>query len=299
MLPHIDLYPFSSAREVDERIQGCEILLLNKVRLGREQMAAAPALRLVVLAATGTDNVDLEAARELGITVCNIRDYATPSVVQHVFGLVLALTLRLQEYRDFLLQGEWERSPHFCLLNFPSRELSGRTLGIVGLGRLGRAVSLVGQALGMRVVAARRSGIEHAESPPGVERLPLNALLQVSDVVSLHCPLTPATKHLLNPDTLGLLPPGGIVINTARGDLVNLDALLQALLSGRLGGAGIDVLPEEPPTKSHPLLTVRLPNLIVTPHIAWAAQESRQRALDRVVFAVQEFLAHRPCHRVA
>ena len=155
LLPGIMLYGSSTDNEIDGRLAGCAIVLVNKVRFDRARLAAAPALRLIVLAATGTDNVDLNAARELGIAVANIRNYATPSVVQHVFGLILALTLRLEEYRGLLRGGAWERSPHFCLLDYPTRELAGRTLGIVGYGQLGRAVGAVGQAFGMRVMAAR------------------------------------------------------------------------------------------------------------------------------------------------
>jgi glycerate dehydrogenase len=296
-LPGIELYGSSADHEINSRMAGCEILLVNKVRLDRARLSAVPTLRLIVLAATGTDNVDLVAARELGIAVCNIRNYATPSVVQHVFGLLLALTLRLDEYRQLLQRGAWEQSPHFCLLDFPSRELAGRTLGIVGYGQLGRAVGAVGQAFGMRVLAARSLG------PPGtgpaVARLPLPELLEVADVVSLHCPLTPATRHLINRDALGRMRPGAVLINTARGDLVDGAALLDALRSGHLGGAGIDVLPEEPPVTGHPLLAARLPNLIITPHIAWAARESRQRALNEVVANVRDFLSGGQRNRVA
>lgn len=302
-LPGIALYPSSAAGEIDARIADCEVLLVNKVRLDRTRLAAAPALRLVVLAATGTDNVDLVAARELGIAVSNIRGYATPSVVQHVFGLLLAITLRLGEYRELLQGGAWERSPHFCLLDFPSRELAGRTLGIVGYGQLGQAVGAVGRAFGMRVLAAHRPQAT-ADGPAApvaapVERLALPGLLAAADVVSLHCPLTPATRHLINRESLARMRRDAVLINTARGDLVDPAALVDALRGGRLGGAGIDVLPEEPPAPGQPLLAARLPNLIVTPHIAWAARESRQRALDAVVANVRDFLAGGRHNRVA
>ena len=303
-LPDLELYPSSTEAEVHERTAGCEILLVNKVDLTRERLAAmAPTLKLVALAATGTDNVDLAAARELGIAVANIRNYATPSVVQHVFGLVLALTLRLDEYRQLVRGGAWERSPHFCLLDFPSRELAGRTLGIVGYGQLGQAVGAVGRAFGMRVIAARslRDGAG-GTGPAGtaaVDRLELRELLAIADVVSLHCPLTPATRHLIDGDSLARMRRDAVLINTARGGLVDTDALLAALQGGRLGGAGIDVLAEEPPAPGHPLLAARLPNLIVTPHIAWAARESRQRALDEVVANVRDFLSGGERNRVA
>ncbi|MBL8201147.1 MAG: D-2-hydroxyacid dehydrogenase [Chromatiales bacterium] len=303
-LPDIQLYASSTVEEIDARIAGCEILLVNKVDLDRARLAAAaPTLKLVVLAATGTDNVDLAAARDLGIAVANIRNYATPSVVQHVFGLVLALTLRLDEYRQLLQRGAWERSPHFCLLDYPSRELAGRTLGIVGHGQLGQAVGAVGRAFGMRVIAARslRQGPAGGHPPDAVQvdRLELKELLPVADVVSLHCPLTPATRQLINRESLARMRRDAVLINTARGDLVDTGALLEALQAGRLGGAGIDVLAEEPPVSGHPLLAARLPNLIVTPHIAWAARESRQRALDEVVSNVRDFLSGGQRNRVA
>jgi len=302
-LPDIALYPTTRGSEIAARIADCEILIVNKVDLDRGRLRAAPRLRLVALAATGTDNVDLVAARELGIAVANIRNYATPSVTQHVFGLILALTLRLGEYRQLLERGGWERSPHFCLLDYPSRELAGRTLGIVGYGQLGQAVGSVGRAFGMGVIAARSlrdtaAGPGTADAGP-VERVDLDALLATADVVSLHCPLTPATRHLINAGSLARMRPDAVLVNTARGGLVDTDALLGALRAGRLGGAGIDVLPEEPPAHGHPLLAARLPNLIVTPHIAWAARESRQRALDEVVCNVRDFLSGGQRNRVA
>lgn len=302
-LPEIALYPSSTDEEVDARAAGCEVLLVNKVRLDRSRLEALPALRLACLAATGTDNVDLTAARERDIAVCNIRNYATPSVVQHVFGLLLALTLRLDEYRQLLGRGAWQQSPHFCLLDYPSRELAGRTLAIVGYGQLGQAVGAVGQAFGMRVIAARslRETGDAVLTPATshVDRLALPELLAAADVVSLHCPLTPATRHLINRESLAWMRRDAVLINTSRGNLVDYTALLAALRGGLLGGAAIDVLPEEPPTAGHPLLDARLPNLIVTPHIAWAARESRQRALDEVVTNIRDFLAGGQRNRVA
>ncbi len=304
ILPGITLHPSTRPEELGARIAGCDILVVNKVELGRERLsAAAPKLKLVAVTATGTDNVDLVAARELGIAVANIRNYATPSVVQHVFGLVLALTLRLNEYRALLEQGAWQRSPCFCLLDYPSRELQGRTLGIVGYGQLGQAVGAVGRAFGMQVLAAR--SFRHAPDQPGaadttrVDRLELPELLAVADVVSLHAPLTPSTRHLINRDSLARMRRDAVLVNTARGDLVDTAALLDALRGGRLGGAGIDVLSEEPPRRGDPLLEARLPNLIVTPHIAWAAQESRHRALDEVVSNIRAFLSGGQRNRVA
>ncbi|MCL4792568.1 MAG: D-2-hydroxyacid dehydrogenase [Gammaproteobacteria bacterium] len=303
-LPEIRLFGSSTAAEVRERIAGCEILIVNKVHLDRKLLAANPSLRLVCLAATGSDNIDLHAARELGITVCNIRNYCTASVVQHVFGMLLSLNLHLDEYRRLLADGSWQRSAHFCLLDHPVRELAGRTFGIVGYGELGRAVAQTARAFGMRVLVSHSlrpdAALQNlpADDPP-VERMTLPGLLAVSDVLSLHCPLTPDTRHLINAESLRLMRADAVLINTARGALVDESALLEALRAGRLGGAGIDVLAEEPPASGNPLLEVRLPNLLVTPHIAWAAREARQRALDQVVANVRAFLNGQACNTLS
>ncbi len=295
-LPEIRLHASSRADEVAARIAGCEILIVNKVHLDRELLTATPSLRFVCLAATGSDNIDLRAARELGITVCNIRNYCTPSVVQHVFGMLLNLNLHLEEYRQLVAAGVWQRSPQFCLLDYPAWELAGRTFGIIGYGELGRAVAHVAQAFGMRVLVSRSLRPEAAAQnrptdEPLLARVALPALLARSDVLSLHCPLTPATHHLINAERLALMRPDAVLINTARGALVDELALLAALRAGRLGAAGIDVLAEEPPAAGNPLLDAQLPNLLVTPHIAWSAREARQRALDAVVANVHAFLA--------
>ena len=200
-------------------------------------------------------------------------------------------------------RGAWQQSAHFCLLDYPTRELAGRTLGIVGYGQLGRAVGAVGRAFGMQIMAARslRESSDEVFTPAihDVDRLALPELLATADVVSLHCPLTPGTRHLINRESLGWMRRDAVLINTARGDLVDYAALADALRRGLLGGAGIDVLPEEPPVAGHPLLDARLPNLIVTPHIAWAARESRQRALDEVVANIRDFFAGGRRNRVA
>jgi len=272
---------------VIEAIKDCEIVLLNKLKITAEVMAASPKLRLIALSATGTNNIDLVAAAERGIAVCNIRDYCTPSVVQHVLGTLLMLTHRLREYSRMAVDGTWSRSQHFTLLTHPIRELQGLTLGIVGYGVLGQAVANACQsALGMKVLVANRQG-EAAQ----VGRIALDDLLQQSDVVSLHCPLTEQTRHLLDARRLSLMKRDAILINTARGALVDLDALANALRAGRLGGAAIDVLPEEPPVSGSPLFADDLPNLIVTPHTAWAARDSRQRCLDEIAANITDWRA--------
>ncbi|MBV6423817.1 MAG: Glycerate dehydrogenase [Steroidobacteraceae bacterium] len=292
--PQLTLHDETPPGLIASRVADVAILLVNKTRITRDVMAAAPALRLIALAATGTDNVDLEAARERGVAVCNIRDYCTPSVVQHVLGAILALTHRFADYSRLVKDGRWGASPQFTMLDFPIRELAGRTLGVVGYGTLGRAVAQACEAaLGMRVRVALRAGAASPDvaAADGVVRLPLPQLLREADVLTLHCPLTPSTRGMICAPELALMKPDALIVNTARGALIDSVALADALRGGRLGGAAIDVLPQEPPVDGSPLFAPGLPNLIVTPHVAWAARESRQRGLDEIAANVADFLA--------
>jgi glycerate dehydrogenase len=305
LLPDLELHAHTPARLVAERVADAEIIFVNKVRLDAEVLTQARELRLICLAATGTDNVDLNSARERGIVVCNIRDYCTSSVVQHVFALILALTHHLDEYRRLLRERAWANSPQFCLLDFPIRELAGKTLGIVGLGVLGSAVANVANAFGMEVIATRRPDSRTADSAAQctnaehVERVGLDQLLERAHIVSLHCPLTSATQNLIGAAALQRMRDDALLINTARGGLVDSDALVAALRAGHIAGAGIDVLRREPPTGPEPLIDFDLPNLIVTPHIAWAAREARQRAINQMAENVESFLRGNPRNRVA
>lgn len=304
LLPELRLHPATAPQEVETRIRDAEIVLVNKVRIDRSLIAACPQLRLICLAATGTDNVDTAAARDHGVAVCNIRDYCTPSVVQHVFAMLLELTLSLSEMRKLIADGAWSRHAHFCLLDLPSRELAGKTLGILGLGQLGGAVARVANAFGMQVLAARRpyelrDTSSETIDDSAIERVGLGRLLERSHVVSLHCPLNKDTRHLVNGETLEAMRDDAVLINTARGGLVDADALLDALRNGRIAAAGIDVLDTEPPPSDHPLLTTQLPNLLVTPHIAWAARESRQRAVEELAANVAAFMSGEARNRVA
>ena len=285
-LPGLELHDRTADAEVDARIAGAGIVLLNKVQMTRARIEANPALRLVALTATGTNNIDLEAARERGVAVCNIRDYCTASVVQHVFATLLSLTHHLREYDRALKAGAWEREAQFMMLHFPVRELAGRTLGIVGYGTLGGAVARVAEAFGMRVLVANR-----ADAPPTEGRVPLATLLEQVDVLTLHCPITPATRHLIDAAALARMKRDAVLINTARGALVEPVALAAALRAGHLGGAAIDVLDGEPPAPGHPLLAPDLDRLIVTPHTAWAALEARQRSIDELAANVRDFRA--------
>lgn len=296
LVPELALHAGTTQAELDARLDGVGIAIVNKVRLDAATLGRATGLRLVCLAATGADNVDVACARARGVAVANIRDYCAPSVTQHVFALVLALTQRLREYDGLIAAGAWEKADSFCLLDHPFHELAGRTLGIVGLGNLGRSVARVAQAFGMEVLAAKRpyDGADADRGRPvenGAQRVLLPELLARSHVVSLHCPLTDETRGIIGAAALRRMRPDALLINTARGALVDAAALVAALRDQVIAGAGIDVLEREPPPAGHPLLTARLPNLIVTPHMAWAAHEARQRALDEIARNIAAFLA--------
>ena len=276
----------SDPAKTAERIRDADIVLLNGLKLSRESLDGAPRIKLIALAATGTDNVDLAAAEERGIAVCNVRGYCTASVVQQVWGLILSLTQHVADYRRLATDGTWSRNEALIELRYPIRELRGRMFGVVGWGELGRGVARVAEAFGMQVVIAnRRSGSRHPD------RLDLDELLALADVVSLHCPLNASTRNLIGPRELALMKPDALLINTARGALIDGAALAAALKAGRLGGAGIDVLPQEPPPDGEPLLDPNIPNLILTPHVAWAAHEARQRCIDEMTANIKDFAA--------
>ncbi|HYK26196.1 MAG TPA: D-2-hydroxyacid dehydrogenase, partial [Steroidobacteraceae bacterium] len=286
LLPQIALHEVTPEADIARRITGAEIVLVNKLRITRERMIASGALRLIAVMATGTNNVDLEAARELGIAVCNVRNYCTTSLTQHVLAVILTLTHRLREYGRLAVDGSWQASPQFTMLDFPIRELHDRVLGIVGFGTLGRSVARAAEAaLGMRVLVSNRPGTEPV---PG--RIELRDLLPQADVLSLHCPLTPATERLIGARELALMKPDALIVNTARGGLIDSQALADALRAGKIGGAAIDVLTQEPPVDGNPLLVPDIPNLLVTPHVAWSAREARQRCLDEVTANIEAFL---------
>ncbi len=289
VLPEWRWHSITRPDEVIPRIAEAGIVVSNKVRLDEAALSAAHNLRLVCIAATGTNNIDLDAARRLNIPVSNVRAYGTPAVVQHVFALMLALSTRLFDYYQAVREGRWQRSPHFCLLDYPIREVAGRTLGIVGYGELGQAVARAAEAFGMKVLVAQRPG-----GPAAPGRLPLHELLPLVDVLSLHCPLTPETCGLIGAREFALMKPDALLINTARGGIVDEAALADVLRKGRLGGAGVDVLSVEPPRDDNPLLAPDIPNLIVTPHTAWASREARQRVVDQVAENIRAFLSGTP-----
>ncbi len=300
-LDHVEYWSETQETRINERLAAAEVVVVNKVNLRRSHLEAAPRLQLICLAATGSDNVDIEAARELGIAVANIREYCTPSVVQHVFALILTLTQHLDEHREQVRRGAWREAATFSIVDPPFTELHDKTLGLIGLGALGSGVAGVARAFGMRVIAARlpwRTAAAATAGGQSAPRLPLGELLRQADIVSLHCPLTADTRNIIDADALALMQRHALLINTARGALVDSAALVAALNNHAIGGAGIDVLVEEPPVNGDPLLECDLPNLIVTPHMAWGAREARQRALDQVLENIEAFVAGRELNRL-
>jgi len=275
--------------EVVERLAGATIAITNKVPLRAAALEQLPDLKLIAIAATGSDNVDLAACRARGIAVANIRNYSVVSVPEHCFTLMLALRRNLRAYAADVEAGQWQTSSRFCLLGHPIGDLAGSRLGIVGYGALGRKVAALGRAFGMDIIATSRSPIGDAD----VSQVALDTLLESADVVSLHLPLSESTRHLIGARELALMKPGALLINTARGGLVDEAALAEALRSGRIG-AGFDVLSQEPPSAGNPLLDLRLPNFILTPHIAWASLGAMQTLADMLVDNIEAWAAGTP-----
>ncbi|ANC84767.1 MULTISPECIES: 2-hydroxyacid dehydrogenase [Pseudomonas] len=284
-----ELFAATRPDQVAERLQGAVAVVSNKVMLDAATLAANPQLKLILVAATGTNNVDLAAARAQGITVCNCQGYGTPSVAQHTLALLLALATRLCDYNQAVAEGQWAKASQFCLLDFPIVELEGKTLGLLGHGELGSAVARLAEAFGMRVLSGQIPG-----RPERADRLPLDELLPQIDALTLHCPLNEHTRHMLGARELALLKPNALVVNTARGGLIDEQALADALRGGHLGGVATDVLSVEPPVNGNPLLEPGIPRLIITPHSAWGAVESRQRIVGQLSENAQAFFAGQP-----
>ncbi len=280
-------HDLTAADETAERIRDAEIVITNKVVIDAALMGEAENLKLICVAATGTNNVDLQAAKAHNIMITNVTGYGTPSVVQHVFAMILALNTNLIGYHERVQAGAWQKSSSFCLFDFPITELTGKRMGIIGYGELGQGVASVAEAFGMQLMIAQRSG--STEAQPG--RYPLDEVLQQADVISLHVPLADNTANLIGERELKMMKPDALLINTARGGIVDEHALVDALKSGEIGAAGFDVLSVEPPTQGNVLLDHPMPNLIVTPHVAWASQQSRQRLLNLVVESIGDYLA--------
>ena len=283
-------YPHSEAHELVERLRSATVAITNKVPLREAVLRQLPQLRMIAVAATGYDIVDVGYCRDHGIAVANIRNYAVHTVPEHAFALILALRRNLLAYRADVEQGLWNRSEQFCLLDHPILDLHGAQLGIIGEGALGRAMAAIGAAFGMRAVFR-----DHPQRVgEDLEYQPLPRLLAESDVVSLHCPLLPSTHNLIGEAELRTMKRTAILINTARGGLVDERALVRALQEGTIAGAGFDVLTVEPPREGNPLLDLRLPNLIVTPHIAWASRGAMQFLADQLIDNIDAWEAGKP-----
>ena len=294
--PHdYDEYPLSAAEDVTARVREASIVITNKVVLRGELLATLPKLKMIACAATGTDNVDLAWCREHGIVVSNIRGYAVNTVPEHVIALAMALRRNLLAYRRDVRDGQWQRSPNFCFFDHPIRDLHGATLGLIGRGSLGEGVARLAEAFGMRVLWAGRKGAEKV----GPGRTAFAELLRQSDVVSLHCPLNDATRGLIGEAELRLMKPEAILINTARGGIVDEAALVRALKENWIGGAGFDVLSKAPPREGNPLLELDQPNFILTPHVAWASAGAMQALLDQLTGNLEAFARGEPRNRVA
>ena len=283
------IYDRTPAELAVERIGDAELVFLNKTPLSRDILAACPKLKLVVVLATGYNVVDVAAARDLGITVCNVPAYSTQAVTQMTFALLLEMTQRVGMHARAVREGQWQRNPDFCFWNAPLSELAGKTLGIVGYGAIGQAVGQVALAFGMKLLVTAR---HEKPVPEGARFVTLEELLAQSDVVSLHCPQTPENLHMINAAALSQMKDGALLINTARGGLIDEAAVAAALASGKLGGFAADVVAREPILESNPLLTA--PNCYLTPHIAWAPFETRQRLHRIAAENVRAFLKGEP-----
>jgi glycerate dehydrogenase len=294
-LPEWQLFDATTPLQLHERLQHAQVVVTNKVVIDQAAIAAAPHLKLICVCATGTNNVDLEAAARHGIPVCNVTDYAGASVAQHTLALMLGLATRWHEYAQDVRDGAWSRSPMFCLMHRPVMELAGKQLLIIGRGTLGKQVAALAEAFGMKVTYAASLD---PQAPSDPSRPSLVDALPEADVVSLHCPLTEKTRKLVDVTFLQQMKRGALLINTARGGLVDEAALIDALESAHLGGAALDVLSQEPPPADHPLLRRDIPNLVITPHNAWVSRECRQRLLDGVVGNIRAWCDGAPANVV-
>lgn len=278
------LYPSTTAEQVLARIQDVDVVISNKVIVNAEAMEQCKNLKLILISATGINNIDLDFARSKGIVVCNCQGYGTSAVAQHTLTLMLALATSLLKYEHAVKQGEWNKSPIFCLLDFPIVELSGKTLGIIGYGELGQAVAKLAEAFGMKILVASLPN-----RPTHKDRTPFAELLAQVDFLSLHCPLTEETRDLIDSQAFDKMKNSAFLINCARGGIVNEQALADALRQGKIAGAATDVLSVEPPTQGNVLLADDIPNLIITPHSAWGSVDARQRIVNQMLENVEAF----------
>lgn len=297
--PHVWIeYDKTAPEQLFERVKDATIVIVNKVKLPGELLARLPKLRLIAEAATGTDNIDLAWCREHKLPVTNIRGYAADTVPEHVFMLLLALRRQLPAYRADVVAGKWQRSPTFCLFDHPVRDLRGSTLGLIGRGSLGQGTARLAEAFGMHVLWGEHKGAERSGAAIREGYVSFDTILAEADAISLHCPLNEQTRNMIGEPELRAMKRDAVLINTARGGLVDETALLRALKEGWIAGAGFDVLSKEPPTEGNPLLDVQLPNLIVTPHVAWSSDKAMQTLADQLIDNMEAFIAGEERNRV-
>lgn len=300
-LPHLPFdhqwveYDLTAPEHVFERVQSADIVITNKVVLDEPLLRRLPELKLIAVAATGYNNVDLQTCRSLGIAVANVRGYATQSVPEHVVAMMFALRRNLVGYHQDIQQGEWQRNKQFCFFTHPIGDIAGATLGVIGSGELGQATAVLAQALGMHVIFAERKGAEQCREG----YLPFEQVLMLADVLTLHCPLNAETHHLIGAKELARMKPDSVLINTGRGGLVDEAALVAALQRGGIGAAGVDVFSTEPADEHNPLLAnMNMPNLLLTPHVAWGSDSSIEKLAHILIENIQAFVEGREQNRL-
>lgn len=287
------LYPSTAPQQLLERVQHADVIISNKAPLNAETLQQCPQLKLILISATGTNNIDLAQAQCQGVTVCNCQGYGTAAVAQHTLMLMLNLAASFRQYDRAVQNGAWNKASQFCLLDYPIIELSGKTLGLVGYGELGKAIAKLAQAFGMKVLIASLP-----KRPAAAERVPFAELLAQADFLSLHCPLTEDTQDLVDAEAFAKMKPSAFLINCARGGVVNEQALADALRQGQIAGAATDVLTVEPPKDGNVLLDSSIPNLIITPHSAWGSVDARQRIVQQLIENAEAFQAGLPIRKV-
>ncbi|MDY6468163.1 2-hydroxyacid dehydrogenase [Acinetobacter faecalis] len=287
------IYPSTSSEQLLERIQNVDVIISNKVVVNAEAIQQCPNLKLILISATGTNNIDLVQAKKQGVVVCNCQAYGTSAVAQHTLMLMLNLATSFKQYERAVQNGDWNKASQFCLLDYPIIELEGKTLGILGYGELGKAVAKLAEAFGMKILVGALPN-----RPVQENRIPFNELLSQVDFLTLHCPLSADTQNLIDAKAFDAMKPSAFLINCARGGIVNEQDLADALIAGKIAGAATDVLMVEPPKDGNVLLNSEIPNILITPHSAWGSVDARQRIVQQMVENVEAFKKGQPIRQV-